>query len=196
MMDSFFSLVMGLAILGVVLYAVFRPKEKSEGHGGKDAYFYIVMFLALMPLFWGVADLGRLGLEGVWDIRSSYTYGQRSAEDQARRISLRMSAIVVALPVYVFHWYKAGSRKKEEMDWGSKRSYMVAVLILSLILVLTVGIWLVYQGFNALLGAVSRDVKQQVAYALPYAVVSAAVWGWHMKGWQELKKQEGVKPTS
>ena len=180
---------MSLVVVGAVLYAVFRGREHGEHKGGgKDAYFYIVCFLALMPLFWGVADLGRVILEDKWDTRTYYSYSSRSAEDDLRRVSMRMSAIVVALPLFAFHWHKASSRKKEETDWDSRKTYTMGVLIVSTLLVLVVGIWLVYHGFNAVLGVATQDVKAQMAYALPYAATAAGVWLWHIRLWQGKEK--------
>jgi cell division protein FtsW (lipid II flippase) len=95
-----------------------------------------------------------------------------------------MSAIVVALPLFAFHWHKASNKSRAEMDWESRKTYTMAVLIISTVIMLVVGIWLVYNGFNAILGVADSYMKQQLAYALPYAVTAVGVWLWHMKIWQ------------
>jgi len=184
------STVMTLAVIGVILYAIFRPRAKSEQHG-KDAYFYIVAFVVLMPLFWGVADMGRLMLQQAWGLgQPSYVYSSvrssGSYEANLRAISLRMSTIVVALPLFVFHLWKPSSRKREDMDWSSRKAYSLAVLLLATLMVLVTGIWLVYQGFNFALGVPGTDAKEQLAYVLPYATASLAVWGYHMRMWRAV----------
>jgi len=198
-MDSFFSMMMVLVILGGVGYMILHRSGKSDNpNNGRDAFFYIIAFLTLMPLFWAIADLFRVVLEQLWGSgSSSYNYGVRNTsyyyEQSVKKISMRLATLVVALPVYAFHWFKANSRSKEEMDIASRKTYTMAVLILSTILILTMGTWLVYQGFNSMMGLNTMQ-GTEMAFALPYTVMALAVWLGHYRIMHEseVKKETRV----
>ncbi|KKU99425.1 MAG: hypothetical protein UY33_C0032G0019 [Candidatus Amesbacteria bacterium GW2011_GWA1_48_9] len=115
-MEAAISLVIGLAIIGGIVYLVFRPKGQA-GDEGRDAYFYIVAFLGLVILFWAAADLGRVILEQQW-VTDIYWRGRQ--DETLRKVSLRLATILVTLPVFAFHWFKASMKSGEEMDQECK----------------------------------------------------------------------------
>ncbi|KKU55617.1 hypothetical protein A3H89_00805 [Candidatus Amesbacteria bacterium RIFCSPLOWO2_02_FULL_48_11] len=181
-MEAAISLVIGLAIIGGIVYLVFRPKGQA-GDEGRDAYFYIVAFLGLVILFWAAADLGRVILEQQW-VTDIYWRGRQ--DETLRKVSLRLATILVTLPVFAFHWFKASMKSGEEMDQSSRKNYAVTVLVLSSLVVLGAGTGLVYQGLNSLLGVGEGDYRIW-AYLVPYATTGVLVWLTHFRVWQGVK---------
>lgn len=189
-MESLLMFVIGIAILGGIVYVLIRP-HGGESHGGRDIYFYVVAFITLCLIYWAVADLFRVKLEEWWETGSRYT----TVDSDLRRLSLRLSTLVVALPVWAFHWFKAVMKPVEEQDKASRRLYTVSVLVLLSLILLGTGTGLVYQGFNSLLGISGTDAREALTFMLPYGVVTAGVWGWHMKmylGMKEKKMEEVI----
>lgn len=183
----FFSSMGSLIFIGGVLYLIFRGRgERGENHG-KDAYFYVVCFLGLAMLVWGLADCFRLVLSQWWTEGYPAAF-PLSYESYIKQIAMRLSVIVVSLPVYAFHWARVMNKSGVERDAGSRRMYLGAVLIISLAVVLSVGTWLVYQGFLLVLGAGSTR-GSELAFALPYTVTAAIVWTWHFGLWREGERR-------
>lgn len=199
-LPAIMSLMIPVVIVGAIIYAIFRPKDHNTGVSNRDALFYVLMFLALIPLFWGTADLGRIILENLWKdpvMNISTQYGNQGVApmlyrapimaprqdvnltDNLRQVSLRISAIVVALPLFVWAWLKVTRRRSEERDLASQRSYATAVLVISSPVLIIMGVWVVYQLLNALLGVAETTVREQLIYLLPYSSVLAVVWLTH-----------------
>jgi hypothetical protein len=175
-MNSLLSGVMMLVIVGVVLYLIFRPKASGAG---KDAYYYIISFMALVLLYWAAADVVRVILERLWN---SGTYYGGDLSTILQKISLRLSTFVVGFPVWAFHWYKAVMKKEADIDISSRKSYATAILFISTLIILGAGTGLVYQGFNALLG-IGKDAEKTLAYLIPYTALAVGMWLMHYKMW-------------
>lgn len=187
-MESVVVLLLGLFLIGGVVYMVFKPRQR-HGTEGRDGYFYIVGFIGLLVLCWGIGDLGRILLEGPLGIVNRYA----SSESELRRVSLRLSALLVALPVWAFHWIKASSKTHELMDWFSRKVYATATLVISSLALLGFGSGLVYQGLNSALG-ISMN-KEAMSFFLPYSVVAFVVWILHFKIYREVRETTEVAPT-
>lgn len=202
-METVISIVLVLVIIAAILFIVFRPKDKGENQG-RDAYFYLVSFISLALLYWAISDLVRVWLSEAWGVgnRSYYSYygggGSSYQQDTLRNISLRLSTIMVALPVYIFHWYKAIMKKREDWDVQSRKSYCLGVLVLTSLMVLGGGTGMVYQGTNSLLG-VSSSAAESLAWLVPYTLSAVGLWLVHFKIWREVaevkKEQVLEKPA-
>ncbi len=195
MIGSDFSIVflIPLLLIGGIGYLIFRPRDK-EPNAGRDAYFYIVAMISLFVLYWGISDLLRLILNQLWNSGSSYTsevyrYGSYGASntDLLRNLAGRISAIIIALPFWAFHWFKASGRRAEEMDNYSRRIYSIIILILSSTEVMIGGTILVYQAVTALLG-VNSDTLGVVAGLLPYTTGAVILWTLHYPEWKKSGK--------
>jgi len=173
------------------VYALFRPREKGEKRGW-DLYYYIVIFISIALLFWAISDLGRVWLEQLWNTGTSYYYQASRSDIFLRRISLRLSTLLVALPIFAFHYTKATLKKDEELDYHSRKTYAMMVLILSSLVVLGCGTGLVYQGMNFALG-VSEKPTQALAFFIPYTISGLMVWVMHYRIWQVAEHR--VKPV-
>ena len=180
-MESIIFTVVILALLGGLIYLVFvHPK------GGRDAYFYIVAFITLAILFWAVTDLVRVVWEMKWGVSgysSGYTYPYRG-DQGLRRISMRLSTFLVTFPIWAFHWFKASLKPAEKIDWLSRKTYALVVLVLTAFLVLGCGTGLVYRGMNALLGVEAAN-DNVMAFLVPYSLAGLGVWTMHYMAWRE-----------
>lgn len=189
---SLFSSLSSLLVLGAILYFIFRPRE-GQAHG-KDTYFYVVSFVVLMVLTWAVTDLLRIMLEQILGVGDSvYSYSRTSSSSQAellRRVSLRLSTLVVALPIWAFHWYKVSMKKKEEIDVHSRKSYALAMMVITTLWVIGTGTGLVYLGFNAMLG-VGENANRAIPYLLPYSMAGVILWVSHYQVWRRIKEEAG-----
>lgn len=195
-MQFLIGLVAVLAIIGVLISEVVRPgKDKAKKFG--DGYFYFMAFVALLVLYWGVADLFRIILEKVWigGITPRYVdYGYANTsyayETWLRGISLRVSAILVAVPIWLFHWHKATSKAKEEMDIAGHQTYLFAVVIVMGLSSIGMLIGALYFGVNAMLGiSLSDDEFETFAYLLPYSLGAVGLWWAHWRIWQAKRKE-------
>src|SRR3989344_1865301 len=190
-MEGLITVVIVLAVAGAIVYALFRPREKGEKRGW-DLYYYIVIFISIALLFWAISDLGRVWLEQLWNTGTSYYYQASRSDIFLRRISLRLSTLLVALPIFAFHYTKATLKKDEELDYHSRKTYAMMVLILSSLVVLGCGTGLVYQGMNFALG-VSEKPPQALAFFIPYTISGLMVCVMHYRIWQVAEHR--VKPA-
>jgi len=194
-----------LIFLGVLVFAVigfitiFRPGSSAKKKIG-DGYFYFMAFVSMMVLYWGLSDLVRIILEKVWlggispstnyRYSGSVTYAQ---EQWLRGLSLRVSAIMVSLPMWFFHLHKAINKSKEEIDALGKKAYSYAFVLVMGLASIGMLIGALYLGVNALLGiSLSTGEKQSLAYLLPYSVGSLSLWWVHWKMWHASRLEEMV----
>lgn len=203
-MSMISSLIIGLIGLAVPILAIVGLVSLLGRHGSEtkkritDSYFYFMAFVAILVLYWGVADLFRVILEKWWvgGVSSSTSYYRYQATNYAqeqwlRGLSLRVSAILVSLPIWFFHWHKAISKAKEEIDEVGKKSYAFAIVLIMGLSSIGMLIGALYLGVNALLGiTLSGDEKQSLAFLLPYSIGALALWLSHWKIWHEGRAKE------
>jgi hypothetical protein len=194
-MEAVIVLLVILAILVLAVVGLVSLLRKSAGgenkHKFSDAYFYFMSFVSLIVIYGALADLARIILSRWW-VDSTL---MRSSTDQwLRWLSLRISAVLVALPVWFFHWHKATTKPKEEVDETSKRSYAFAFVIVMGLSGLGMTIGAAYLGVNALLGiALTTVEKQALAFALPYSLGALFLWFTHWKMWHASRAKEMVE---
>ncbi len=195
------SLIFFIAFVALIIWGI-SAMAKSGTTGKRkfgDGYFYFMAFVALMVLYWGVADLFRIILEKWWlggvSPSTGYnTYGRTASyanEQWLRGLSLRVSAILVSVPIWLFHWHKAVSRPKEEIDEAGRRAYNFAIVLVFGLSSIGMLIGALYLGVNALLGiTLNSGEKQSLAYLLPYSLGSLALWWSHWKVWHAARTEE------
>ena len=189
-----------IVIVAVVISALRRPVNKDNMRKFGDGYFYFMAFVALFVIYWGAADLIRIILEKAWlggitpgyDSYNYYSNTPNYAYEQwLRGISLRVSAVLVAFPIWFFHWHKATSRPKEEVDVSGKRAYTFAVVLVMGLSSIGMLIGAMYLGINSLLGiTLSSGEIQALAYLLPYSVGALGLWYFHWKIWHAGRQEE------
>lgn len=188
-----------LAIIGLV--SLFTKKGTDGKRKFGDGYFYFMAFVALMVLYWGVSDLWRIIFEkwwvgGVSPSTGYYGYGasaSNSYEQWLRGLSLRISSILVSLPIWFFHWHKATSRPKEEMDEAGKKAYSFVVVLFTSLFSIGMLIGAAYLGINALLGiTLSTAEKKSLAFLLPYSIGALTLWLTHWRVWHAGRGKEEI----
>lgn len=196
-MGSLIFYLIFIALLIGALVALTRSGTGKRKFG--DGYFYFMAFIALMVLYWGAADLLRIILEkwwlgGITGSSRGYYYGQSPTyanEQWLRGISLRISAVLVSLPIWFFHWHKAINKAKEEVDEVGKRAYSFAVVLIMGLSSIGMMIGALYLGVNSLLGiTLSTSEKQSFAYLLPYSLGALVLWWAHWQIWHASRKLE------
>lgn len=203
-MEFLLSLVALVLVIVVITGALRRP-GKDNMKRISDGYFYFMAFVALMVMYWGAADLIRVILEkwwigGVSQVTSNYYYNSTSPrfsgssyayEQWLRGVSLRVSALLVAVPIWYFHWHKATSRPKEEIDVTGKRAYTFAIVLVMGLSSIGMMIGALYLGMNAMLGiSLSDNEIRSLTYLLPYSVGALALWTSHWKVWHRSREEE------
>jgi hypothetical protein len=200
-----FLVFLGLIVFAIVgLVAIFGRQGSTTKRKFSDGYFYFMAFISLMVLYWGLADLVRVILEKWWvggiSATSSYRYvgAVNYAQEQwLRGLSLRVSAILVSLPMWFFHLHKAVSKSKEEVDESGKRAYSFAFVLVMGLSTIGMLIGSLYLGMNAILGiTLSSGEKQGLAFLLPYSIGSLLLWWIHWRMWHESRMKEMTEVNS
>lgn len=181
-------------LAGIGLVSIVKKPGEENKKRFKDTYFYFMALVALFVLYWGVADLLRVILDKWWTggvasntTRYISTYSQ---EQWLRGLSLRVSAILVSLPIWFFHWHKAVAKAKEEVDEAGLRAYSFIVVLVMGLSSIGMLIGALYLGVNALLGiALNTGEKHTLAMLLPYSLGALVLWWTHWKIWHEGRKK-------
>lgn len=197
-------------ILGLIIWFFIRGEgtaetreggEKSMAHGAKRAYFYLISFISLAVLFFGVADLIRVILEYSWTgqvINSSgvtnyYNYGKDSF---VKSVSFRLATIIVSFPLWLFHWLhiedqlpKVEELREQKISFKTNRNYLYLVSGLSALLFLIFGIWLLTVILSFLLGATGGGLRELGA-PLGYGLASAVTFVFHFQALRDPKLAE------
>lgn len=185
-MDTVLGFLVGLIPLSVfclIFYFVVRKSHESRG-GVRHAYYYFVSFLTLAILYWAFSDLIRL----VWTQDSnsySYTY-YNSSERFLKAIAGRLSAIIISLPVWAFHWMKATPPQGEAVDVVSRKSYALFVVICTIVIMLATWSFLFYYLITWALGVAETDIARNLPGLISYSIPATALWLWHFNMWRKL----------
>lgn len=196
MLYSLFGIV-PLAIIILVVYLIFR-KRGNGGINWHHAYYYLVSFITLGILFWAVPDLIRLLLEKYVFIEttsSTYYSLSRSSSQNIflKRISIRLSAIIVAFPVWGFHWMKANPPYPEKINQKSKKAYSLSVVIVTMIFMLIAWPYLLYTLISKFLGVSDSNINEILSFSIPYTFTATFLWLTHFKIWKGLTSPSNNK---
>ena len=145
---SFMFSLIPIAIIALIFYSVIR-KRGGEGVNLQHAYYYLVSFITLGILFWAVSDLLRLLLKqyvfvDTTNYTTSYRYTPTSQNTFLKGIAGRLAAMIVAFPIWGFHWMKANPTQPDEIDKKSRKSYALSVVVVTMIFILVGWPYLVY----------------------------------------------------
>lgn len=185
-------IVLVLLIAGtfLILRALFsRGTTSQKLDSVKRGYYYLISFITLSVLFFAVSDLLSLILFTFFSTGSSPQY---SYDTFARGIALRTATVIVALPVYFYHWLAALKRTEtpdEEIrnyEIREKRGYTQVVMVLSTLSLLIFGVRFVYILLLFGLG-VSGVTLAEFSGAVAYALPAFAIWMYHLKVLKETK---------
>ncbi len=187
-------------VVVLVLYLATRGQEDAEyneeedfvGQGFKRGYFFVFSFITLGILFFGIADFIRVILNYNWGgaaptvARSYYSsYSSYSSDSFTRDVAFRLATIIVALPIWFFHWFHISENLSKITDstelkitFRTYKSYLYLVMGINLAIIIVFGIWFVYQLLSFLLGATGIQLSSFAA-PIGYTVVAAAVFGYH-----------------
>lgn len=177
----------------------YEEEEQNMGQGIKRAYFYIFSFITLGILFFGVADLIRVILD--FNLLGSQTenFGRsylHTRDSFTRNVSFRLATIIVALPIWFFHWMHLEDNLPKIQDpyelkitFRTYKSYLYLVSGISLAVIIIFGIWFVYQLLNLLLG-VSNIKLGSFAAPIGYTITSLAIFAYHFLALKSEKFQQ------
>jgi hypothetical protein len=152
----------------------------------KQIYFYFLSFVSLAVLWWAAADLISIFIEKFSYVGTSY-YGDQYYDysNFNDRLALRLTAILIALPVYIFHWLKtSGDVFQSKLDeftegqLGQRRWYSQIVMIFSGLMFLFFLTLILYE--------ITKNILYFRGFSLftlrtsvPYLVASSLVWLYH-----------------
>lgn len=186
--------VLGLLFWPIIVIYLLVRKDASTQEGGevvmslaKRGYFYVMSFIMLLILYWALADFLHLIFSSVSGTTSTYLLNAYK-----RDLSLRLSAVIVTLPLWLFHWSKAISKPESTLNLASRlnilkgqRSYLLVVLGLFGLLFLVFGTVLVYQMINYLLGVSNQTIKE-LGVPLGYGLLAGIIWLYHYLQFQKV----------
>ena len=109
----------------------------------RRAYFYLVAFISVLALVWGVTNL----------LRSLFR--QDLLGDQASILSMGLAQVLVSIPFFLLHWLvveRDARLSEEEQHSGIRALFLYAILISLLIPVVQNGIAILNRAFLTLFG--------------------------------------------
>lgn len=173
--ETFASIAFSLAfplIIVAILSTASLIQKKLEKVSPKIIYFYVMAFASLIFLANGLGVLVSI----IADL--SVSLGTLNNEIKKAILS-SFSLLIVALPSYIFHWYKIikglGSEEQEGLIWPY---YKYMVLGISAIASLVFAGTLSHQLMGLVLG-ISKFDWQIFNIVLGYGIVGVAIWIYH-----------------
>lgn len=184
-MESIIAFIGGLIPLTIFcLIFYFIVRKSHEGSSGvRHAYYYFVSFLTLAVLYWAVADFIRIIWANNSSVASQYYYND--SDRYLRSIAGRLSAIIISLPVYAFHWMKA-TPPDGEIDVLSRKTYALGIVICSIVIMLVSWSFLFYYLITWALGVAEPGYSQTVPGLVSYSVPATLIWILHFNIWRKL----------
>lgn len=171
-----------LALIGLLFYLVIR-KKGEERAGPKHAYYYLISFVTVAIMYWSAADLVRVAVTPVQS--SSYKY-VTVREQKAKQVAGRLAGIMVALPLWVFHWMKANPGKGQPVDMESKKAYALAAAVCTMIVMLITWPFAVYYILTWAMGITESNLGEIIPSLLAYAIPGTGLWWVHIRMWHRL----------
>lgn len=190
-----FAILVGLSpflIVAGAVYLFLHKRGESIEIDWVGIYFQIASFLLLVVVWWSFADLSRLFFERLvgFPEAGSSSYGgdyyregtfkahPSDLERFSRQLSVRVSALLVALPLFLYHYLQAGRR-------GVHKTYYAVITFLSGGATVVTLVLFVRMVVEVLVGL--RLDHELMSQALPYLLASGAIWIYHFR----LFKNEG-----
>lgn len=158
-------------------------------------YVYFISAVSLVMLAGGLANLLALAFNQLWIALGGATVIQADPTAIRRQVSLYIALVVVALPIWLFHWWRA-ERAVLRPDGDPERRSTVRALYLSLGLLVPFFFWLgssvdlIQRSLNALLGVPSPPFTgSRIPFALAVVFVAGAIWDYH--AWVRIRDVRG-----
>lgn len=157
----------------------------------KRIYLYVIAAVGLTLLAIGLANMLELAftrLEETWNDAAILVGG---AGDVRRQVSVHVAMLLVALPIWLIHWYfieRAALRDDAERRSTVRALYLALALAIPLIYLITSLRDLLYRLFLEFSDD-SLDIygRRDVPEALALLVAAGGVWGYH--AWARLRDE-------
>lgn len=196
-----FVLVLGLLVL-LINFVFGGVKGHNKIDSVKRGYYYLISFITLAVIYFSFSDLLSLimtsvansmgwlnpqtgyGMDAVY--RSSYNPYTYSYESFARALALRAATLIVAIPVFAYHWATASKEITTEdqelraYEVAERKKYLQIILTISTIILLVVGVRFIYLVLLLALG-VSGSTLQEFVTPCAYTVSTLSVWYYHLR---------------
>jgi hypothetical protein len=147
-------------------------------------YVYLICGVSLTVLAIGFINLLELAMLQTWDSISGTRLIEGTGTDVRRDVSLFLALIVVALPIWVLHWYLAERWARLEGEQSDRGSGIRALYFAALLWV-TLVVWgpavesLVNSGISRVLGVAFFPGASDVINAVAVLVILIGIWAYH-----------------
>jgi hypothetical protein len=186
---SLIILAFVVGLIFIFVKAVFGgSKNESKYNSARRGYYYLVSFITLCAVYFSFNELLSLVLTALADANpAGYSY-----DTFARAVALRTATLLVAIPVFAYHWMIANKKLSMEdqevrqYEVNQRRSYVQLVLVIATLILLVVGARFLYLGLLLALG-VSGTNLASFFYPLAYTLGTSFVWGYHLLVLRETK---------
>ncbi|OGM22163.1 hypothetical protein A2961_00535 [Candidatus Woesebacteria bacterium RIFCSPLOWO2_01_FULL_39_21] len=176
-MDYYGIGIMSLVFPFLILFGIlaFFARDKKRGYTLNDYLFYILSFFSLAILYISLSDLLRILLQiAIKDPQRLNGYYSIKSE-----IPIRLSALIVSIPLYIFSWKQAVKDTSERLN-ELKKTYVTWIILLS-VLTLIPSVIFVLGGFIGLGIGVSGANLTDIILSLPSILVATAVLAVHFR---------------
>jgi hypothetical protein len=187
-------LALGRPLANILVFGLFwvfywrsvRQEASAEPEVGRQAgvrrlYFYVVAAVSLAILASSLAGLLRVMVDSALQVPS---IGPGSTR---RDIANYLSMLIVALPVWLYHWstaqaLMAGPGGPDEARSTTRRWYLYLVAFAGLIVLLVSGAWIVYDLVLVVLGRpLDRQLQAEIGRLLANSLVAMGVLWYHRR---------------
>jgi hypothetical protein len=150
-------------------------------------YFYLISAVSLAVVGVGLVNLLRLALSSIWEALGGEQVISQDPDYLRRQLSLYTALIVVALPIWFFHWRAAeraargaGAEPLAERGSPIRSLYLSLVLAVSFVFGLIAATILLERFLSWILNAPNVEFREQeVITNLAILVVALGIWSYH-----------------
>jgi hypothetical protein len=183
----FLMVIFPIGVMVLVLYLITKKSHPDSG-GPKHSIYYLMSFVTLLVLYWAVCDLIRIifnnGLLSVTNSFSDLFFHQ---------VEWRLASILVALPLWAFHFMKAFPPKNFPVDLGSRKVYALAVTLCSVFIIIPGWIIILYS--LMLIGMRESLWVDLILSISSYITIATLLWLVHFKMWKKLNEKTNSNIT-
>ncbi len=156
-------------------------------HAVRRLYVYFISAVSLTMLAIGTARLLAMALDQIWIGLGGATVVQGDPIAIRRQASLFIALVVVALPIWLFHWWRAERAVVRPGGDPERRStirafYLTAGLLVPFFVWLGSSVDLIQRTVNAILGVPSPVAAgNRIPFALAIILVAGTIWIYHAR---------------
>jgi hypothetical protein len=149
-------------------------------------YLYVISAISITVLAVALTNLLELLFTLIQDALVSDGFVRSDPDEVRRTLSMHVALIVVALPIWLLHWWlvERDAAKRDELGDAERRSdlralYIIAGLGIPFIVWAINGINLLQRGFDWLFNAERSYYGSGVTTWLALTIVAGGIWGYH-----------------